>query len=453
MPTSPGHRDFTHQHTAGAAYVFRHNGTDWDEEQILSADTDEQAYADFGTSVDIDDDAIIVGAPRYDESSNTDAGKAYIFRYAGGSWSEEDAVVAGDVEAGARFGDFVSISGSRAAIGATLADYDPGFPVISISDTGAAYIFGESGGSWTQSFKLHASDRAQNDGFASVSLEGDRLLVGALGETSGTGAAYVLNYDIGHYPASWDEDQIITASDADTGQQFGKAVALDGDRIVVGATYADAGSTNAAGAAYVFDYVSNDWDETVKLTALVPLVPSVATHSLNDHRARMMDPITGRWVTRDPLYYNDEIARSNGSEPFDEQNLFRLTASNPNRYLDPHGLGVLECIRECGDEAVACNAAATETQNACITANQFLCGCAYPNDPDKEALCRNRAIGEYGRFVVPIRRICVAYHTICIRFCQLFNGPPQLPPPPQPPRPQIARAQFVDLEGIRIGER
>jgi len=357
MPTSPGHRDLTHQHTAGAAYVFRHNGTDWDEEQILSADTDEQANADFGTSVDVDDDAIIVGAPRYDESSNSAAGKAYIFRYAGGSWSEEDAVVAGDVEAGARFGESVSISDGRVAIGAIAADYTGGTP---ISDTGAVYIFELGfGGFWSQSFKLHASDKSQGDGFAIVSLEGDRLLVGAQGKSSNTGACYLLEYSgLAFNPPHWAEEQIITASDGNTDERFGNAVALDGDRLVVGAAYADAGSTNAAGAAYVLDYVSNDWDETVKLTALVPLVPSVATHSLNDHRARMLDPITGRFLTRDPWYYgrvetrvwtlrNDSVRSLYFNVPGLQRNsnminmLIALTP-NPKVALDPTGLAPID---------------------------------------------------------------------------------------------------------------
>src|SRR5690606_39683704 len=141
--------------------------------QILSAG-DEQAEARFGFSVDIDGDAIVVGAPEHDVSSNADAGKAYIFRYnvGMGTWAEEDDLAAGDVEAGARFGDAVSISGGRVAVSALFADYTPSTPV---TDTGAVYVFDESSGDWSQSFKLHASDKAEDDEFGcSASLDGDR---------------------------------------------------------------------------------------------------------------------------------------------------------------------------------------------------------------------------------------------------------------------------------------
>src|SRR5690554_3717127 len=98
-------------------------------------------------SAAIDGDAIIVDAPLHDVSSNADAGKAYIFRYnvGMGTWAEEDNLDAGDVEAGARFGDAVSISGGRAAVSALFADYTPSTPV---SDTGAVYVFDENSGNW-----------------------------------------------------------------------------------------------------------------------------------------------------------------------------------------------------------------------------------------------------------------------------------------------------------------
>src|SRR5690606_21349393 len=149
----------------------RHNGTGWDEEQILSAAADEQANADFGTSVDLDGDAMIVGAPRYDVPAGlgapyANAGKAYVFRYNSGSgvWSEEDQVTAADAAPLVRFGESVSISGSRAAVGAPGADYQPDIQ-LPTPDTGAAYIFAESGGSWSQTHKVHASDRDEDDGF------------------------------------------------------------------------------------------------------------------------------------------------------------------------------------------------------------------------------------------------------------------------------------------------
>jgi hypothetical protein len=325
MPTSSGNRHLAQQRPVDATCDFRHDESELVEEQILDADTNEQAEANFGLSVDIDDDVIAVGAPNHDVSSNSNAGKAYVFRYNSGmsTWDEEDDLAAGDVEAGARFGDSVSVSGDRLAVGAPMADYTP----TPISDTGAAYIFDESSGVWSQSFKLHASDRAEDDAFSNVSLEGDRLLVGAPGDGSNMGAAYVLEFSgLAANPPHWAEDQKITATGGAAGEQFGKAAALDGNRLLVGADLADVGTTNAAGAAYVFDYVSNDWSETDELTALVPLVPSVATHALNCHRARFADAETGRWLTRDPIGY------------VGSKNLVLFALARPTVYRDYLGL-------------------------------------------------------------------------------------------------------------------
>src|SRR5690606_38261413 len=116
-----------------------------------------------------------------------------------------------------------------------------------------------------------------------------------------------------------------SATGGGAGDNFGKAVSLDGNRLLVAAHLADAGSTNDAGAAYVFDYASNDWTEKVKLTALVPLTPATATHSLGDHRARFRDDETGRWVTRDSFEYVDSL------------NMYELLVSNPFKWLDYTG--------------------------------------------------------------------------------------------------------------------
>src|SRR5690606_22844064 len=138
------------------------------------------------------------------------------------------------------------ISGGRAAVGAPLADYTAGTPV---SDTGAVYMFAESSGSWSQTYKVHASDRAEGDGFAAVSLEGQRLVVGAMGDELNAGAAYVFEYSgTSVLPTYWDEKEKLTATGGGAGDNFGKAVSLDGHRLLVAAHLADAGSTNDAGA-------------------------------------------------------------------------------------------------------------------------------------------------------------------------------------------------------------
>src|SRR5690606_16518641 len=109
--------------------------------------------------------------------------------------------------------------------------YTPSTPV---ADTGAVYVFDESSGDWSQTFKLHANDKAEDDEFGcSVSLDGDRLLIGARYDDTKTGAAFVFTFNSA--TPAWDETEKLTASDAEAIDEFGIAVRLDGDRILVGA--------------------------------------------------------------------------------------------------------------------------------------------------------------------------------------------------------------------------
>ena len=119
---------------AGKAYIFRYNGTSWLQEAIL-IDPDNAAYDFFGFSVSISGNVAIIGAYAADPGGITNAGKAYIFRHNGTSWLQEAILTASDKAANDRFGWSVSISGNVAIVGAYAAD--PG----GTEDAGKAYIF------------------------------------------------------------------------------------------------------------------------------------------------------------------------------------------------------------------------------------------------------------------------------------------------------------------------
>jgi hypothetical protein len=132
------------------------------------------------------------------------------------------------------------------------------------SNVGAAYIFTRSGTTWTQEQKITASDGATNDYFgASVAIDstGTRVVVGAYGKNSNTGAAYVFIRS----GTTWTQEAKITASDAATSDQFGAAVTIDstGMRTVVGANNKSSG----AGAAYIFVRSGTTWTQEAKVTA------------------------------------------------------------------------------------------------------------------------------------------------------------------------------------------
>lgn len=242
-----------HNSYYGQAYIFRNTGGTWSETAILNA-SDGAAYASFGTSVSLYEDTALIGA----DLAKTYSGQAYVFKNNGGTWSEIAILSASDKAAYAGFGTSVSLYGDTALVGAKEAK--PG----GSSAMGQAYIFKDTGGTWSETAVLNASDRAAGAGFGtSVSLYNDTALIGASGAASGgylnAGQAYVFKKS----GDSWSEVAILNASDKANNANFGKSVSLYGDTALIGAS----GAKTSAGQVYVFKNVGGAWNETAILSA------------------------------------------------------------------------------------------------------------------------------------------------------------------------------------------
>ncbi len=243
----------------GSAYVFVRSGTSWTQQQRLTA-SDGAAGDSFGQSVAISGDTAVVGAHFDDAGANTDQGSAYVFMRSGTSWTQQQKLTAGDGAALDNFGLSVAISGDTVVVGAYLDDV--GVNVYQ----GSAYVFVRSGTSWTQQQKLAAGDGAANDQFGfSVAISGDTAVVGArfdgVGANPIQGSAYVFVRS----GTSWTQQQRLIAGDGATFDSFGSSVALSGNTVVVGASLDDVGANANQGSAYVF-VVCGDLIEQQKLT-------------------------------------------------------------------------------------------------------------------------------------------------------------------------------------------
>jgi hypothetical protein len=254
---------------SGSAYVFERNqdGADsWGEVQKLTA-SDAAAYDYFGYYVSISGDTIVVGAV-YNDDGGSDSGSAYVFERnqdGADSWGEVQKLTASDAAANDHFGYAVSISGDTIVVGVTGDD-------DTAVDSGSAYVFerNEDGAdNWGEVAKLTASDAAANDHFGyAVSISGDTLVVGASGDDSNTGSAYVFKRNEDGAD-NWGEVAKLTASDSAENDNFGYAVSISGDTIVVGALYNDDTAVDS-GSAYVFkrnEDGADNWGEVAKLTA------------------------------------------------------------------------------------------------------------------------------------------------------------------------------------------
>jgi hypothetical protein len=212
--------------------------------------SDGAAGDQFGYAVSMSGDRALVGA--FGAAPNGEySGAAYVFDFDGTSWSETAKLVPADGAAGDCFGYSVALDGDRALVGAFGDD----------SEIGAAYVFDFDGTSWNETAKLVASDGIASDDFGlAVALDGDRVLVGAFGVEGFTGAAYVFDLVGG----LWAQSAKLVAADRAAGDDFGVSVSLEGHRALVGAD-GDDDHGPSSGSAYVFEFDGFAWPETAKL--------------------------------------------------------------------------------------------------------------------------------------------------------------------------------------------
>jgi hypothetical protein len=254
---------------SGSAYVFERNtgGADvWGQVAKLTA-SDAAAGDQFGISVAVSADTVVAGA-YFDDDGGTDSGSAYVFeRNTGGAdvWGQVAKVTAADAAASDNFGSSVAVSGDTIVVGSSLDDDGGG-------DSGSAYLFERNGGgadAWGQVAKLNASDAAAGDRFGfSVAMSGNTLVAGALLDDAGSsdsGSSYVF----ARTGLGWAQMQEITPADAAAGDWLGYSVAISGDTAVVGVPRDDDGGEDS-GSAYVFERNvggGDNWGQLVKLTA------------------------------------------------------------------------------------------------------------------------------------------------------------------------------------------
>lgn len=217
---------------AGAAIIYERSGNTWTEVTTLTPfNPGSRDY--FGWDVAIDASSALVGAPDADRDSNADRGAAYIYTQTGGTWTAVSELTPSVSEAGQSFGTSVALSGSVAAIGAPNA-----------SGGGAVFVFRESGGTWTEDQVIvRATDDTATYGFGTdLAISDGRLMVGAA-----SGSAFVYR-DTG---TTFTLNDTLTVSGVTGADRFGSSVALTSDYAAVGA-FRYNGTGSRSGEAFVF---------------------------------------------------------------------------------------------------------------------------------------------------------------------------------------------------------
>jgi FG-GAP repeat len=204
----------------------------------------------FGYGAAIEGTTAMVGEAHATINGKEAQGEVYVYRRSGGQWVLTQKLMASDGQADDSFGGDIALGGNTAMIGATGVN----------NDRGAVYVFTNSGGTWTQTQKVTASDGAVLDWFGySVAFSGTSLVVGARNAKGDRGAAYFYDGASG----TWVLNAELTPGDVQPQDYFGNSVAISGTTALIGAFNINGAN---AGAAYVFTNSSDTWIQTQKLT-------------------------------------------------------------------------------------------------------------------------------------------------------------------------------------------
>jgi len=291
---------------AGTAYVFLRDltTTAWTEQKKLLPQ-DGADFDQFGTVVAVDGETVVIGAPNAAVNGAFQQGAVYIFgRQQGGTdnWGQVAKLTDDTVGLGGHFGSALAIKGDLLVVGASEASARHGRVTIFDRNRGGADAWGAV---TTVSYTTVGDGNNVVSFGTGVALDGDLLLIGAARTSvsywnEADGAAYLFRRNAGDADR-WDfvtrlitpgadrcvggltlteaislsaeflaEAQRCATEDSQTSNDnFGNAVALAGDIIVVGARFAEGvNATFSNGAAYVFQrdaVVPDRWTFIAKL--------------------------------------------------------------------------------------------------------------------------------------------------------------------------------------------
>ena len=170
----------------GSAYIYDRNNN-WNLDSKIDADADKRGDA-FGYSVGVSGTTVVVGAPSADPKGDygtiTNGGKVYVFDRVRGSWDQSSEITLDDSSSFDHFGRAVDIYSNVVLVGAEGRSYFDEFRA------GAAYIFTEvNRNEWVKQTAMVSDGPRQDEAFGqAVAIDGNNMLIGASGSTTGLGA-------------------------------------------------------------------------------------------------------------------------------------------------------------------------------------------------------------------------------------------------------------------------
>lgn len=200
-------------------------------------------YSQYGASVAMLDDTVVVGAP-----TEGKIGAAYVHKKINGDWQSRIRLQPSDGDNYARFGDSVAITEDYIFIGAPRSDN------CGVVDSGAVYVFDRSNIRQVESYKIMADIKQKDSCFGDALAVLDDTLFVAAPAIAKTGAVYIFRKS----DNNWLEVDTLSET-ADNNSRFGESIAAQGDTLIVGAPYYAEGDVN--GAVYVYQRNDGAWSK------------------------------------------------------------------------------------------------------------------------------------------------------------------------------------------------
>ena len=293
-----GNQNDESAYNAGAVYIFTGGGATWAQQAYVKP-SNAEGGDHFGSTVALSDDGNTMAVAAYwesggatgvngDEADNSipQAGAAYVFTRSGTTWTQQAYIKASNtgvpaVDGVQSDGDQYAFSlalsgdGNTLAVGAVTEDSNAtGINGDQADDSamsaGAVYVYTRTGTDWSQQAYIKSpppaavDDATNGDMFGysvALSADGDTLAVGSYdedgssrevngpvdGERGGSGASYVFT----RAETTWSQQAYLKVANAEGGDSWGIAVALnaDGNTLAMGTADEDCPATGVNPAA------------------------------------------------------------------------------------------------------------------------------------------------------------------------------------------------------------
>jgi hypothetical protein len=216
---------------AGAVYCYTINSdSTWTIIQKITPRISTE-MDNFGYSIARYENTLVVSAPR--KTTGYNSGKVYVFTYDGEKWTEETTLSVSDTQNKDDFGHSVDIYQNQIVIGSPYHTVTRNN--LSVKNLGAAYVFSKTNNSWVFDRKISPSDGNESDNFGlTVKCTNDHIVVAAPNKDvavnqSNSGAVYVYSLEIQNF-----KEQKLIANKPVAYGYFGKSIAIENNTLIIG---------------------------------------------------------------------------------------------------------------------------------------------------------------------------------------------------------------------------